>query len=190
MIAAAAAALLVVLASIAGFRLNPDTAIYAARGFHAWPAPLGRLAGTVGGLPGVVGLSAVSAAVCVLLIPAGARRWGFLLVASYWLLFPGVDAFGAALVLVLLRSRRRWLLPVVFAAHPVAALVGWPALIRRRELGLALCGLLTLAVVLGIAWWSGSTSSTDRYALPLVALLFARWPRTKELAYFEPVPVV
>jgi hypothetical protein len=168
-IAAIVVTLAAIAAGFAGFKLVPDTDLYARHGLHLWPSPLGSLAGAIAGLPGLIYVSALAAGLLVLLVPR--RRWRFAALAGYWLMFPGVDALGAVFVLLMLRSRRRgwpsWSLAAL--AHPVAALTSWPLLWRRDRLGVALVAVMTIAAIVGVGLYDGWTT-TDRYALPLLGV--------------------
>jgi hypothetical protein len=165
--------LLALFAGMAGFALVPDTGLYARSGFHLWPAPLSNLGGVVAGHVGVVVLSALAAGACVWLLPPGRGRWLFAGASAYWFCFPGVDALGLLFVLLALRSRSsssRFLSSGVAAAvHPVALLTSWPALLRRDALGLAGVAVCTAGVIVAVGLLDGF-STTDRYALPLLAL--------------------
>jgi hypothetical protein len=167
------AGLLALLGGVAGFRLVPDSGLYARTGLHPWPSPLGGIAGSAGGMTGLIALSSISAGACVALMPGRARGW-FLAASSYWLLFPGVDALGLVFVLLLARSSAAragvpaWIGAAL--AHPVAALTSWPLLWRRDALGVATVAVMTAAAVVGVGLYDGF-ATTDRYALPLVGVL-------------------
>lgn len=168
-----------VVASIAlltgaiGWRLDPDTALYSRRGLHLWPSPLGDLSGTIGGHRLVVVVSAIAAAIAIALVPergrllfAGAATWAFA--------FPGVDALGIVFVLLALRASSRAARAGAFTlaalAHPVAAIVTAPLMLRDDELADAIAALLTTAIIV-VVGLADTWSTTDRYALPLFAAL-------------------
>jgi hypothetical protein len=168
---AATAGALATAAGVAGFRLVPDSELYARAGWHFWPSPLGGLAGTAAGMVGVIAMSAIAVAIAVQLVPARSRLL-FAAVCAYWFAFPGVDALGLVFVLLMLRhparARLGWL--GAAAAHPVAAVTSAPLLWRRDELGVGLVAVLTIAAIVGVGLYDGF-STTDRYALPLVGTL-------------------
>jgi hypothetical protein len=170
------AGLLALAAGEAGFRLVPDTALYARRGLHVWPSPLGGLAGSVFGIAGVIVLSAIAVTACVQLVPRR-RRLRFVVICAYWFAFPGVDALGLVFVLAAQRCRssaaRAVLVTVAGLVHPVAALTSFPIVLKRQRLALAAVAIATAAAIVGVGLYDGWTT-TDRYALPLVGLLLAR----------------
>lgn len=161
-------------AGFAGFKLVPDTGIYA--GGSLWPAPLGGLAGQAGGLPALIFVSALAAGLLVLAMPTRRRRVLYALVCGYWFLFPGVDALGALAVLVATRTttrgRRAAAITVAGLAHPVAALTSAPLVAGRTRVALAGVAVLTGAAIVAVGLYDGWTT-TDRYALPLVTILMS-----------------
>jgi hypothetical protein len=168
---------------LTGFRLIPDTGLYERAGFHLWPAPLGGLAGTVAGATGVIVASAIAAALLVQLVPRR-RRLLVLGLSSYWLLFPGVDALGAALALMFVHSGRRGLWILSGLAHPVAALTTSPLLWRRDESGLILAAALTVATIAAVGLLDGF-STTDRYLLPVLAIALSGLARSSSRDFVD-----
>src|SRR5581483_9005171 len=132
----------VALTGAAGFRLTPDSYLYARRGLHLWPSPLGGLAGTIDGMHGVILMSAVAAYLLVRQLEGRARAV-LVITCAYWLAFPGVDALGALCVVLLVQRREPAWLAIGALAHPVVALVAWPLAWRRDGLGYALSAACT-----------------------------------------------
>jgi hypothetical protein len=160
------------LAGVVGFRLAPDSYLYARRGLHLWPSPLGDLSGALGGMPVVIAVSAIAGGLVVAAVSAGRNRALFVTASSWWLLFPGVDALGALAVVLLYKTghKRYWLLAGLL--HPVAALVSVPLLFRRDALGVALVAFCTVAAIVGVGL-ADVFSTTDRYLMPLLAVVLA-----------------
>jgi hypothetical protein len=158
-----------------GWRLVPDTALYARRGLHLWPAPIGDLLGTAGGMWAVVIASGLAAGVVVAMVPAGAPRVLLLAGCGVWFLYPGVDALGVCGVLMFDRTRSlRWLV-VAGLVHPVAGIVGTARLLRDDAE--AVVGALTLSVVCIVAVSIADTFDTTlRYLAPSLALACVHLP--------------
>lgn len=159
------AALALVRALIAGqlldARLIPDTELYAAGGLGLYPSPLGRVLG-LAGTPGLIVASSSAAAIVVVLTALVARSYGrdmflpallaFIVPASVWLIFPGVDAAGVCLLLGAVLARRR---------APLCALL----LVLAPAVHLA-----TAPVALGLAWVLLPWAVAYTYSLTLAIL--------------------
>lgn len=175
--AGAAAALWVVyMDAILGARLKPDTGLYSS----GWTprSPLGSLAGLIGGLGGVIALSAIGSGIALAVTVRKGSPIGIAIAAgaiAAWGAWPGMDAAGAALVLLAVSIPRGHLRGVCGAAaglvHPVAGLT-WlatiPATTARQK---AWCALLAggwLAFVVGAL---DTFATVDRYLLPGALLL-------------------
>jgi hypothetical protein len=122
---------LVLVAGAIGFRLNPDSGIYASG--RLLPNSLAAgFAGRLGGMPLLVLVSAIAAAAVVYLLPDLRARLLFFGLGGFWLLFPGADALGVLGVAFMARRARAGLLwPLTGAFHLVSALVTVSMLSKR-----------------------------------------------------------
>ena len=123
--------LLVLLAGLYGFRLRPDSYLYAA-GRLVPGSAAGGLIGIIGGMTFLITVSALAAAGCVALIPSTRGRLIFMALGGFWLLFPGVDALGVFCVGLAQRLGRRWWF-VSLPVHVVAGLTSVSLLWRSHR---------------------------------------------------------
>jgi len=169
--------LVALLGASAGFRLTPDTEIYASGTVFPyqipWPSVVG-LVGLAGGYVAVVAGSVIGSALCGWLI----QSWWFTLPASYFFLFPGADSLGVAALLVC-TAHPRFLREIITALiHPPAALVGCPGLWKRGGLVLSWVVAVVLIVSFSVAGlvtgenvnFLSHLAFATRYVLPALAL--------------------
>lgn len=182
MIAGVLVAAIVALAGVVGFRLNPDSEDYA--GGELYPSPVGGAIGLLGGMPLLIGASALAAGVVFALLPSWRSRLKFTALGGFWFLFPGVDALGVLLVALMARNPgNRLLWPVTAITHAIAAIAAVGILLRRRALELAVL-LPALVMVgftidgsvreLGVPAWE-HLLYTSRYLIP-AAFLYCMAP--------------
>jgi hypothetical protein len=162
-----------VFAGIAGWKLVPDTQLYARHGLHLRPYPLASFPGAIAGLPGVILVSSVAAGICVYLLPAGRSRAIFLVLSGWYLLYPGMDAVGTAFILYMDRRNARWPILPVLLIHPVAALTTWPRLVSQYKYWLLAVLALSIAAVVYVGQVD-TYDTTYRYFIPFFGLVAAR----------------
>jgi len=151
-----------------GATLVPDTSLYAQGGFGLFPSPLGRAFGYFGATVLAV-WSAIGAGVSLCLVVVLALRsgssgtaafvWAFLLPMGWWMLFTGVDALGAALMLggfLAVRLRGLWF-GLAVLTH--SALIPLLLTVARKF------WLLIIPGVIAMALWTPYSTALDPLSL-------------------------
>jgi hypothetical protein len=175
----------VLVAGAVGFRLRPDSSIYASGELLPNSIAAG-LAGRVGGMWVLVVVSAIAAGWVFALLPGARARALFFALGGFWFVFPGADALGVLGVALMARRARGALLwPLICLLHLVSGLTALPLLFTRRFAWIAAAAIALGVVVIFAATSSSSSVSTwehvaymTRYLLPAAFLFCSSSRRT------------
>lgn len=161
-----------------GFRLVPDSSIYASGTY--WRYPLSNIPGIIGGMYGVIVFSSVCAGLLISTMPTIKRQCLLATACAGWLVFPGMDSAGALLCVLALKSNRAIAIPALLI-HPISAITLLPIAIRRNAVTLAASFSIVALIMASFIVYEGNGVSTvshiaymSRYSLVPLSVLIGR----------------